>query len=223
MTDKPTNKETVLRYYEDLSNARLADRFEDYFTEESIFHTAHYVGTGVSTDDTSGDKVVITHVAKGGPADGYLCPGDQLLQVTDEKHIWETYKELREMDWGQGIIDTPLTVRVLRDSQVLDVQFKRGIVRGFDQRQFDFKEILRYYTTKVWPDQKVVVDHLVEEGDLVMVHGQISGTNMEYHRQAVWDFVDIFKIRNGKFLEAWGVENSISQFKQLGYRIIPPD
>lgn len=218
-----SNRETVQRYYEEVINQKLFDRYEEYFTEETIFHNPPYVGAGVSTDDTSGNKVMIVKVAKGGPADGQLMPGDQLLRASDEKYTWETYKQLRETDWGQGTIGSAVSVRVLRDGNVLDLQLKRGIVQGFNQRAFDIKEIFRHYATKVWPDQKITIEQLIEEGDLVMAHCLNRGTNMEYHRQAVWDVIDLFKVRDGKILEIWSVENLYSELKQLGYKITPPE
>ncbi len=218
-----TNKETVQGYFEEYINKKDLDQFDDYFTEKSIFHSPPYVGMGVSSDDTSGDKVFIMNVAKGSPADGYLLPGDQLVRVRDEKNVWETYKELREPDWGQGVIGTSVSIRILRDGKTLDFQLKRGIVQTFDLLMVDFKEIDRYYMTKVWPDQKITVQHLIEEGDLVMAHCLVSGMNMEYHRQAVWPFIELFKVRDGKILETWYVEDSYSMMKQLGYKIVPPE
>ncbi len=218
-----TNKETVQGYYEEVINKKLFDRYDEYFTEESVFHNPPYVGMGLSTDDTSGDKVFIKSVAKGGPAEGYLLPGDQLLRVSDEKDTWETYKQLREADWGQGVIGTPVSIRVLRGGKIVDVQLKRGTVQSFDNRAFDFKEIFRYSVTKIWPDQKVTIEHLIEEGDLVMAHGLGSGTNMDYHSHAIWEFIELFRVRDGKILENWSVENSYSELKQLGYKIVPPE
>ncbi len=217
-----TNKETVQGYYEELTNKKLFDRYDDYYTEDSVYHNPPYVGLGVSNDDSSGDKVIIFEVAKGCPADGHLLPGDQLLRVADGNNVWETYKELRE-PWGQGIVGTTISIRVLRDGQTLDLQLTRGIVQGFDQRALDFKERFRYYLTKVWPDQKVTIKHLIEEGDLVVAHCLCSGTNVEYNRQAIWEFIEILRIKDGKILESWNVEDAHSEMRQLGYKILPPE
>ncbi len=218
-----SNKETVQGFYEELINKKLFDRYEDYYAENSIFHSPPYVGMGVATDDTSGDKVMIREVAQGGPAEGHLFTGDQLLRVTDEKNTWESYKQLREPDWGQGILGTPVSIRVLRAGVILDIQLKRGMVQSFDQRSIDFKGIFQFYMTKVMPDQKVTIEHLIEEGDLVVAHCLCSGTNLEYNRQAVWDFTDIFRIKDGKIIESWSVESTYSQLKQLGYKIVTPE
>ena len=68
----------------------------------------------------------------------------------------------------------------------------------------------------------MTIHQLVEEGDLVAVYLTNVGTNADYQRQAVWDEYDIYRLQDGKIVDAWGLEDIFSQSKQLGYLIQPP-
>ena len=111
---------------------------------------------------------------------------------------------------------------VLRDGQELDFRFERALIQGFDFIYSETKDTFRTYLEKEYPDLKVSIHHLIEDGNLVAVYLTNVGTNPDYNRQAVWDEFDIYRLVDGKIVEGWGLEDYFSQVKQLGYMIEPP-
>jgi hypothetical protein len=89
-----TNKEIVLEYFAEVLNGKKLDRLDDFFSEESIYHTPTYIGAGIKTDDTSGEKLMTIGTMPGSPADGKLLPGDQIVWASDGKDTWDTFEKL---------------------------------------------------------------------------------------------------------------------------------
>jgi steroid delta-isomerase-like uncharacterized protein len=76
---------------------------------------------------------------------------------------------------------------------------------------------------KAFPDMHMKVEHLFAEGDLVVVHVISSGTNkgemmgMPATGKAVKvGEMHIARIANGKIVEHWGVEDTMTMMQQLG-------
>src|SRR4051812_5367400 len=81
---------------------------------------------------------------------------------------------------------------------------------------------------KAYPDMKLNVLHLVAEGDYVVVHHQTTGTNkgefmgMPATGKAVkFDEMHLVRFANGKMIEHWGVEDSMTMMQQLGLAPTP--
>ena len=111
-----TNINIIHGYFEEVINQKHLDRIPTYFSQNFTEHGSPYVGLGLMIDDTSGDGVTIMHVVPGGPADGKLKPGDEILLAYDGDNTWKTYEELRQGGvWGQGEIGTCITVKVRRE------------------------------------------------------------------------------------------------------------
>ncbi len=214
------NIDTV-RGFIDAINHNQFDRFFEFCSQDAVSHAPPFVGLGLHTDDSSG-TVVVLGAAPGGPADGVLLPGDKLVRVWDSNHTWETFDELKGGLWGQGIPDTPLTVTVERDGKVIDLQLLRGSVKAFDLKFSDMLEPWRQYKLKVWPDLKTEIQFIFEKDDLVAFFGIDSGINLEFHRTATWGECSIFRVRDGKIVESWSIEDAFAQLKQLGYDIREP-
>jgi steroid delta-isomerase-like uncharacterized protein len=83
----------------------------------------------------------------------------------------------------------------------------------------DFLKMFRH----AFPDLSFTVEHLVSEGDLVSVYVTMRGTHKEDflgvqatgRKIAVRTF-DLFRIRDGKFVEHWGVTDTMAMMQQLG-------
>lgn len=80
-----------------------------------------------------------------------------------------------------------------------------------------------------FPDVKVEVINSASEGDRVMIHQTITGTNtgmwgpMTATGKAVKaDGVDIFAVKDGKITEHWAVYDAATMMEQLGYQMVPP-
>jgi hypothetical protein len=217
-----TNVQIVQEYVEQVLNHKHFDRIFDYFAEDCVFHQPPYVGLGLNFDDRSGDKVVLIETAPSGPAAGNLQAGDELVRVTDGANTWETFKDLKSGLWGQGVMGTPLTFTVNRAGKLMDIPLKRGRVDGFDLVLSTYIDMWRDGTLKYWPDLNVEIKLIFGEGDQVVYYAIDSGTNQEYHRSAVWSEVGICRLKDGKIIEMWGLEDYSSQMRQLGYQIHEP-
>ncbi len=89
-----------------------------------------------------------------------------------------------------------------------------------------FKCIVASYRGS-FPDVKVVAKVTVAEGDMVVVWGEWSGTNTgemmgmpPTGKSVTQPFVDMFKCKDGKITEHWGIADNLAFMTQLG--MIPP-
>ena len=205
-----------------MGNKKQYDRTFDYCSQDCIIHVAPYAGLGFNNGGSSGEHLVITEIAPNGPAAGKLQVDDELVRVKDADKTWETFRDLKDANWGQGVLGTPLTVTVNRAGKQLDIQLERGRVEWFDLKLSANIEAWKDSTLKIWPDINSEIKLILAEGDLVACYSINSGTNQEYHHSAVWDECDIYRLKDGKITEMWGVENALSEMKQMGYQIIPP-
>jgi predicted SnoaL-like aldol condensation-catalyzing enzyme len=217
-----TNKQIFQEFIERVVNPQRFELIHDYLTEQCVFHTPPYVGLGFMIDDTSGDKVLIQEIAPNGPAVGHLQVGDEVVKVSDESRDRDTYEQIRTSIWGQGKIGTPISLTIRREGKFFDVNFTRDRIEGFDSTLSDTLELWKHYMHNTWPDQKSEITFLVEEGDLVAYYLLITGTNADYNQPAVWAESGIVRFKDGKITDWWSIEDGLSQFKQLGYRIDEP-
>ena len=74
-----------------------------------------------------------------------------------------------------------------------------------------------------FPDIKATIEHLVAEGDEVAVHMTWTGTHSgEFMgipptgKSISINVIDIMRIAEGKFVEHWGVMDSMAMMQQLG-------
>jgi hypothetical protein len=216
-----TNSSILRGYFEDVNNQKHLELIPKYISEKFIGHGTPYVGMGVNSDDTSGNKVIIQLVFPDSPAEGKLKVGDEILRVFDGERTWKTYEELRQGIWGQGVIGSSVTVWVKRDNLEHEINIIRGLVKGFE---FPYKLIepgTREYF-KDWPDLKTRLVNVIETGDLVAYHVENQGHNVRYGRSAVWAEIGFVRFQDGKIIDWWSLEDSFSQLKQLGYTIREP-
>ena len=217
-----SNKQIFREYIERVFNPQNFDLVYDYFSEECIFHTPPYVGLGFQVDDTIGDKVIIQKVTPHGPAAEHLQKGDEVIRVSDEAGIRETFEQISQVTWGQGKIGTPITVTVRRGDETYDFTFSRGRIEGFDTVLSESLDVWKRYTQKNWPDQKAEVKLLIEDGEYLAYFMMIEGTNAEFNQPALWAESGIVRFENEKMAEWWSVEDGLSLYWQLGYEIKEP-
>ena len=216
-----TNINILHGYFDEMINQKHLDLIPKYFSEKYIGHGTPYVGTGLIIDDSSGEKVTIQSVYQGGPAEGKLMVGDEILRVVDGEHTWSTFEELRQGLWGQGVIGSSLTVWVRRDKAEHEITVARGLVEGFEFPYHLLESGTREYF-KEWPDIKARLVNVIEAGDLVAYHVENQGHNARYGRSAVWAEFGFVRFQDGKIIDWWSAEDLVSQFKQLGYTILAP-
>ena len=216
------NIRIVKECIEQITNAKQLDRIYEYYSPQCVFHTPPYVGMGIFPDDTSGEKVVIKQVAKNSPAAGVLQIGDELLSASDATSSWQGYKQLRSGLWGQGRFGTPVKVTLLRNGQKTEVTVTRGRVEGFNSTLEQVIDMWLYFFREEMPDIRTEIQQIFTSGDLVAYYATNSGTSSIYHQSAVWSECNILRLENGKIVEWWGVEDTISQWRQFGFQIAEP-
>jgi hypothetical protein len=217
-----SNKQIFQEFIEKVINPQNFELVHEYLAEDCVFHTAPYVGLGFMIDDTSGEKVYIQEIAPNSPAAAHLQEGDEIVRGSDDSGVFETYEQLKTSIWGQGKIGTPITLTIRRDDKDFDVTITRDRIESFDTILSDTLEFWKHYMENTWPDQKSEITLLVEEDDLVSYYMLVSGTNVDYNQPAIWAESGIVRFKDGKITYWWSVEDTLSQWKQLGYRISEP-
>ena len=81
---------------------------------------------------------------------------------------------------------------------------------------------------QAFPDLKVTINHSIAEGDLVVNHVTTTATmkgnfaGMEPSgKQASWEAMHIGRVRDGKVVEHWVVQDDIGMLQQLGFLPVP--
>ena len=217
-----SNKRIFQDFIEKVMNPQNFELVHEYLSEDCVFHTAPYVGLGFTMDDTSGDKILIREIAPNSPAADHLQEGDEIIRVSDERGVQETYEQLSTSNWGQGKVGTPITLTIRREGKDFDVTLTRDRIATFNTTLSDSLEIWKHYMRSTWPDQKSEITLLVEEDDLLSYYMLVSGMNADYNQPAVWAESGIMRFEDGKITEWWSVEDELSQIRQLGYQIEEP-
>jgi steroid delta-isomerase-like uncharacterized protein len=75
-----------------------------------------------------------------------------------------------------------------------------------------------------FPDFKIAIDLQIAEGDLVVQHGISTGTMKgEFAgmppsgKTAKWEAIHISRIKDGKVVEHWAVQDQLGMLQQLGF------
>ncbi len=174
-------------------------------------------------DASSGDRIIIQSVYPGSPADGKLMVGDEIVRAQDGERIWNTYDTLRMGGlWGQGPLGSPITVWVRRNGGETDVTLMRGVVNGFEYH-YQEVEMGNRENSKEWLGLKTRLVNVIESGDLVAYQLEAQGQNIRYGRSAVWTEFGFVRIEDGKITDWWNSDDTISQYKQLGFSILAPE
>jgi hypothetical protein len=216
-----TNSSILRGFLDEVVNQRRLDLLPKYLGEEYVGHSTPYVGVGIAPDYSSGTKVTVQVVDPGGPAEGKLMVGDEILRVSDGERTWETFDELRQPTWGQGVLGTSLTMWVRREEVEHEISLARGLVPGFEIPYHALEPGIREWW-KDWPDLETRLVKVIEAGDLVAYHAENQGNSARYGRAAVWAEFGFVRVQHGKITDWWMAEDTFSQFKQLGYTIEEP-
>lgn len=84
------------------------------------------------------------------------------------------------------------------------------------------KEILQQFTDG-FPDMKINVEHIIAEDNMVATRGYWTGTNKgsfmgvpPSNKQVRIEYIDVWKIENGKAVENWVQMDMASLMQQIG-------
>ena len=79
-----------------------------------------------------------------------------------------------------------------------------------------------------FPDYKITIDLQVAEGDLVVQRATTTGTMKgEFAgmppsgKKATWEAIHITRVKDGKIVEHWGVQDQLGMLQQLGFSPTP--
>ncbi len=212
----------IVRGFTDVINNNEFDRVWEFCSRDCISHAPPWVGLGLRTDLAIDGHIVVSGLVPGCSAEKVLKVGDEIIRVSDEHRAWETYEEIKNGIWGQGVPGTPVAMTVLRGGQTLDLQLERGFLPAVDLSFADYIEVWRADQTKNWLDLKSEIKLIFEKDDLVAFYAVDTGTFKDYHRTTAWGECNIFRIQDGKITEMWGVADTYIQLTQLGYEIREP-
>lgn len=213
----------VQEFVEQILNAKRFDRIYDYFSEQCVFYSPPYVGMGFLIDDSSGERLVVKSVAANGPAAGRVQVGDVLLRARDIYGSYEGYDPLRMGVWGQGKLGTEMTLTLLRDGESIEVTIVRGRVESFHTTMAEVRDIWKHTLLEEIPDLHTEINQILASGDMVAYFATNTATNNIYHQSAIWTECNILRLEKGKIVESWGLEDSLSYWRQLGLRTIMPE
>jgi steroid delta-isomerase-like uncharacterized protein len=114
-----------------------------------------------------------------------------------------------------GVIDEVLAEDMIEHEPIAPTPDREGVRQFFAMARAGF------------PDMRMTSSHMVEEGDLVMIHGLMEGTHRgEFMgipatgREIAVPFADVCRFRDGLIAEHWGVLDSGLMMQQLG--LAPP-
>lgn len=217
-----TPRETVAGFFEQVINQRRYDLIDTFFHTDAISHNPPYAGCGLITSEYDG-VIRVRMVAPGGPAEGLVQVGDEILEAADAQHTWTGFDALKTGLWGQGVAGTKVVLQIRRGEELLEATVERALVAGFDQCFGAVRESFIRYLQDEAPDLQVTVERVVEQGDMVAAYVVNRATSSAYNRQAVWAECDLFRVADGKIVESWGVEDSLSWMRQQGFRFLPPE
>lgn len=211
-----SNVEILQEAIEQIVNQKRIDSWDAYFGADYVARGAPFVGLGFSRD-TSGSRHVVDRVFPGGPADGQLQAGDELLWVEDGTRRWVSYEEIE-----QGLRGRRLTLGVRRGDRTLRCELSRDRFERPDTGTEQAKAEMRAFMTRQVPDLRATIRLLVAEGDMVVTLLEYRGTHAGFGREAVWQEAWFARLSEGKIVEGWPVIDTSSLFEQLGYRRVPP-
>lgn len=106
----------------------------------------------------------------------------------------------------------------LMDTAFINHAAPPGADRGPNGMWYTFQNVLR----PAFPDLAVTIYQQIAEGELVTTHKTITGTHTgpllgvsPTGRQVTIEVIDIVRVRDGKYLEHWGLNTLPSVLQQL--------
>jgi len=214
-----SNAEIIHDALEQVVNQKRIDAWDEYFSPDYVARGAQSMGLGFYRD-TSDSKHTVHYVVPGGPAEGKLEVGDELLWVEDERQRWAAHEDISE-----GLrrhLGSRLKAGVRRGQQTLEVELTRGLIGGFDTDNERAKSEMQEFMTRQIPDLSVDIKLTLADGDMVVCLMEYRGTHAEFKREAVWREIWIARLSEEMIVESWPLPDVDAYYRQLGYQVIPP-
>ncbi len=208
----------------DFIEAYNGNRFDEaigYCAEGCVVLGTPYVGLGIGPRQVKDGKIVVSMVNPKGPSAGIMEPGDEILRVSEGTKVWEGQELLRNGQLASGVLGSAVKLRTRRRGETKDITVTRGLIEGYSLPIKDVKHNWEEYARE-WPDHNERVELAIGDGDLVALLSVASGTNKTYGKTAIWGSTTFMRFKDGKITELQGVDDELTQIKQLGYQIREP-
>ncbi|MCO5191126.1 MAG: hydrogenase maturation protease [Anaerolineae bacterium] len=215
------NKAIIQRWVDELINAQRIELIDELYAEEFTMHVNPYAGVGFASDFADNERMAVRHVSPGGPADGRLQPGDEIVRAQIGDQVLDSDDLINNFVWGHGPLGDAIYLTVLRNQQQIDVFVERALIDDAEVSGLTKMFFVDYF--RRWPDIQCTIEFMIEEGDLVASRLQWRGWNADYDRQATWSETAIFRFEDGKIVESWTNEDLLSAYLQLGYMLAAPE
>jgi predicted ester cyclase len=124
--------------------------------------------------------------------------------------------------WGMGVLGSEVNLTLLREGKTIQVTVKRGRVDGFDSTLNETFDRWKYYLQEEIPDVHTEINQIFAAGDWVAYFATSTGTHKLYNQSAVWTECSMVRLENGKIVEWWGLEDTVTQWGQFGYHFQSP-
>jgi len=133
------------------------------------------------------------------------------MSIEENKNIVRRYQEI----YNSNDLDA---LREVLSEDLLTPKIMSGIPTGIEGAKAAHQIMLAGF-----PDYQTVIDDLIAEGDKVVARITMSGTNTGSFmgmppagKHVSFTGIYVVRIANGKIVEHWGEEDSVSLLQQLG-------
>ena len=105
----------------------------------------------------------------------------------------------------------------------MEIPLVRSRIDGDDITIEEWLQIIGDNWLKDWSAYKLEIKEIVAQDDLVTAYIIIQGTNSQYDAEAIWSCFAMYRVKDGKIVDYWGVDDGVGCLAQLGYQQIAPE
>jgi predicted ester cyclase len=146
------------------------------------------------------------------------------MSTEDNKAI---VRRMYEEVWNKGNVAAVDELFAPHYVNHFDFPTNVSVPERFQQGREETKQFIPQWLT-AFPDLHFLVEFQVAEGDLVVTHGTAHGTHKGEYRglefkgipptgkQVTWTFTAIDRLADGKIVESWFNDDSVSRLQQIG-------
>ncbi len=115
-----------------------------------------------------------------------------------------------------------MTLTLMRRGETIEAKIKRGRIDGFNLSIATLHDVWRHFLLEEMPDLKSEIIQIMALVTWSLTMPANTGTSTIYNQSAVWTECNILRIKDGQIVEWWGVEDTLSEWRQMGFQIREP-
>ena len=150
----------------------------------------------------------------GAPSEVTGEPGDPVANTALVLYVTEKF-------WNQKNVDA------LDETHSPDSIAHNPIIPGHPLPFYVYKQVALMHVV-AFPDIKVATEHIIAEGDRVVIHWTATGTHQAElmgipasGRQVTWTGMTIYRFADGKIVESWWAYDALGMMQQITAQTIP--